>query len=325
MKSFSIICIIVILFSILFPVLYTAANLPKQNAPETPAVQTADKEVNVKVLSGDDVVNMTLSDYLKGVVAAEMPTSFQPEALKAQAVAARTYTIYKMTVDPSSRHPQADVCTDSSCCKAYITQEKMKENWGDSFDSNFEKISSAVDLTDSQCLVYDGEPILAVFHSSSPGKTENSGQVWTTQLPYLVSVESPETADAVPNYVSSVNLSLDDFRQTVLASYPDASFPDDTSQWVSGTEKDDAGRISSISIGGVKLAGTDVRKLFSLRSSSFEISVGDSVTITTTGYGHGVGMSQYGANIFAAQGKTYDEILKWYYTGAEIGNISSFL
>ena len=334
MKMISIICAAVILFSVLFPVFYTKSHTQTHLSPgeqdEQPAPPVSagdvDSGVKVSVLNGGEVTVMSMSDYLTGVVAAEMPASFDKQALMAQAVAARTYTLYKMVVAPSSRHPQANVCTDSSCCKAYVSVDKMRENWGDSFDSNYEKIRAAEADTDGICLVYDDEPILAVFHSSSAGKTENSGDVWSSQLPYLVSVDSPETQDTVPNYTETLKISYDDFKDTVLSSYPAAFFPDDRENWVTDVILNDSGRIKTAVIGNTELSGPAIRKLFSLRSSAIAFDPKDDyMEITTTGYGHGVGMSQYGANTLAKQGYGYEDILKWYYTGVELGSVRDFL
>lgn len=326
MKRFSIIYAVIILFSVVFPIFYTLKSSKSRGAPLTDNEGQADASVAVSVLDGDNIVEMNLSDYLTGVVAAEMPASFEEEALKAQAVAARTYTLYKMVVAPSSNHPDADVCTNSACCKAYISQDTMKERWGDNYDQYYDKISQSVSQTDGQCLVYDSEPILAVFHSSSSGMTESSGDIWPNQLPYLVSVESPETADSVPNFSQTVKVSYDDFKNTVMSQYPDAVFSDDKSTWITDIVLNDSGRIATAVIGGITMTGPDIRSLFSLRSSSITFNQTETeIEITTEGYGHGVGMSQYGANTMAQSGSNYKDILSWYYTGCQFGSVSDFI
>jgi stage II sporulation protein D len=236
--------------------------------------------------------------------------------LKAQAVAARTYTLYCKQFC-ADKHADADVCSDPACCKAYADDSALRARWGADYDTYIAKIKEAVAETDGEYMVYEGEPILAVFHSSSDGYTEDSGNVWNTSLPYLQSVKSPETSAEVPGYVTSVTVSLDDFKSTILEQYPEATFDGEPASWIGPSIADASGRLASISIGGVELSGTTLRSLFALRSASIEITANaDNIVLTTTGYGHGVGMSQYGANTLAAQGKNYEEILQWYYTGA---------
>ena len=178
-----------------------------------------DGEMVLKVLAGDTVEEMTLGEYLVGVVRAEMPASFEPEALKAQAVAARTYTLYKMQTG-GNHGDTADICTDSTCCQAYISEENARNNWGENADAYEEKIETAVRETDGETILYGGVPILAVFHSCSAGQTRSSGQVWVSDLPYLQAVSSPEPADSIPNYYSRVEFTAEEFREKVLASYP---------------------------------------------------------------------------------------------------------
>ena len=258
-----------------------------------------------------------MSDWLPGVVAGEMPASFEPEALKAQAVAARTYIMYAMGREKPA-HPEADVCDDPGCCKAHSTDEALRENWGGDYDANMQKILSAVRSTDGEYMSYGGEVIQAVFHSSSAGRTEDSAAIWQAE-PYLVSVESPETADDVPNYVSSVTVSPEDFRETVLAAHPEAEFGEDPAFWLGAAVHDASGRVESVDIGGAQVPGTELRTLFELRSTAFALDyTAEGFLFTVTGYGHGVGMSQYGANVMAQDGADYEEILTHYYPGAEL-------
>ena len=332
MKTTVILLIALLVFSVAFPILYTLRYTPPvaEDAPVQPeklsAETSVDHDITVRVKNGDKTADMKLDEYLIGVTAAEMPAGFETEALMAQATAARTYTLYKMTVAPSSKHPDADVCTDSACCKAYIDEETMRSRWGEKYDEYRAKIENAVNGTDGECVVYGGEPILAVFHSSSAGMTENSGSVWNDQLPYLVSVFSPESGEEVPKFTETVEIPYEDFKKTVSARYPSVSFPAYKKSWITDIRTDASGRIESANICGVTLTGGEVRSLFSLRSTAMTFSfTDDGVSITTTGYGHGVGMSQYGANALACDGMTHEEILKWYYTGAEIGNAEDYV
>ena len=303
----------------------TGSAAPTGASPtDIPAKSTAaaeDQQITIRLLFNKDVVKLSLHDYLIGVVSAEMPASFQPEALKAQAVAARTYVLYKMLVSPAQNHPQADVCNDITCCNAYIDQASMQKNWGADYEKNLQKITAAVESTDGVTMLYENKPILAVFHSSSNGHTEASEAVWGGALPYLVSVASPETAQQVPNYISTVTVSTADFEKTIQSSDKKAAFGKDRSKWVTDLVRTDSGRLKTVSIGGVSFSGPVLRTLFDLRSAAIDIKVTDTgVTFTTTGYGHGVGMSQYGANSLAAQGSTYSDILKWYYTGITLAS-----
>jgi stage II sporulation protein D len=309
----------------------TASAAPASGSPSVTAVPNAeyafhDGQITVRVFDGGTVKNMTMRQYLIGVVAAEMPASFAIEALKAQAVAARTETLYHILMYKSESHPDADVCTDPTCCQAYKNDNELREKWGSAYGDYISKITEAVQGTDGECLIYENAPIQAVFHSSSAGQTANSQEVWEFSLPYLVSVRSPETAADVPNYVSSVTVTLSDFKETVLKFYPDAVFPKDKAKWVTDVSYTDSGRIRSLRLGGVTVSGPSLRSMFGLRSTAASIDIGDkNVIFTTTGYGHGVGMSQYGANAFALQGKSYREILSWYYTGVTFTDEKDFL
>ncbi len=192
----------------------------------------------------------------------------------------------------------------------------------DALDGSGDGLAHATDVHGA-VLAYDGQPVFAAFHSSSSGATEDCGAIWNP-LPYLISVPSPETADTVPGYVSQVQLSSLDFRDTVLSAYPYADFTGDESSWVGEINLEDSGRVASAILGGVEISGTEIRSLFSLRSTAFTLEyTGMGFLFTVTGYGHGVGMSQYGANYMASQGKNYAEILAVYYNGAQISMYNS--
>ena len=276
----------------------------------------SDAELSIRLLVGEEVREMSSDEYLVGVVAAEMPASFEEEALKAQAVAARTYL--RRYIEEGSRHEGADICADANCCQAYLPQDRLRENWGDKYDAYIKKIRKAVSATDGEYLEYDGKAALAAFHSSSAGQTESSADVWG-EVPYLVSVSSPEKAEAVPNFVSTLTQSELDFRDTLLHLKPEADFTGPADTWIGETQYTEGGRVGSIVIGGVSFTGAEIRQLFSLRSTAFEIAKTEGgFSFTVTGYGHGVGMSQYGANTMAKEGSTYREILAHYYPGTTL-------
>ena len=250
------------------------------------------------------------------VVAAEMPASFEPEALKAQTVAARTYTLSKMerTVEA---HPDADVCTDITCCQAYIDPADAAANWGENAQTYTDKIAAAVADTDGMAALFQGQPIQAVFFSSAAGRTVDAVEVWGNAVPYLTSVDSPEGTRCP-------------------TTTPPSQCPGRVQKQAAGPVP--AGRSVRRAGGLVCQPCPQFRRrggdgghrrrhrgrwkpayLFGLRSTSFTVSASaDGVTFSVTGYGHGVGMSQYGANALAKEGKSYDEILKWYYTGIDV-------
>ena len=292
-------------------------GLPLDRTVVTPGPSLdSGRQVKVKLADGR-VETMAMDDYLWRVVAAEMPAAFEPEALKAQAVAARTYTCAKME-RTTPAHPEADVCTDVACCQACRTPEEAAASWGSNARMYTDKIAAAVADTDGLAVLYGGKPIQAVFFSSADGRTVDAVEVWGNAVPYLTGVDSPE-GEEVPNYHSTVTLTAEACKARLLAKYPGADLSGDPSGWFSNTVSNSAGGVESMKVGGVTVSGQALRTLFALRSTSFTVSAGaEGVTFAVTGYGHGVGMSQYGANALAREGKRCEEILKWYYTGVEV-------
>ena len=305
--------------ALMLPLLFAGGGQaePAPSAEPESAAGGLDSELSFTVLTANGVETVTMSDWLPGVVAGEMPALFEEEALKAQAVAARTYIMYSMGREKPA-HPEADVCDDPACCKAHSTDEELREKWGESYEENMARVLEAVRSTDGEYMSYGGEVIQAVFHSSSAGRTEDSAAIWQAE-PYLVSVESPETAEDVPNYVTSVTVSPEDFRAAVRAVHPEAEFGEDPAFWLGAAVRDASGRVESVDIGGTQVPGTELRTLFQLRSTAFTLDyTAEGFLFTVTGYGHGVGMSQYGANVMAEDGADYEEILTHYYPGAEL-------
>ena len=295
---------------------------PPAASPTAPAQDMGfgvrDSELYFSAKTGDRLSEYTMAEYLPGVLAAEMPASFEGEALKAQAVAARTYILNRAASGPVTAHPEADVCDDVFCCKAYLAPDALRERWGDQFDACWQKISAAVAATDGCCILYEGSPIQAVFHSSTSGMTESSGNVWSP-VPYLISVSSPESEADVPHFVSAVEVSEEEFKRTVSASYPDAALDGDPSVWLEDAGRYDSGRVAYVTLGGVQVTGAELRRMFALRSTSFTLEYADGrFLFTVSGYGHGVGLSQYGANVMARQGASYAEILAHYYPGTAL-------
>lgn len=291
---------------------------PPVTESDTPFVPgDLDGQTKLRVLSGDKVEEMTLGAYLLGVVRAEMPASFEPQALRAQAVAARTYTLYK--IQTGGNHGNADICTDSTCCQAYIAEEKARSNWGGDADAYEAKIEAAVQETDGETALYGGLPILAVFHSSSAGMTRAAGEVWVSDLPYLQSVSSPEERDSIPNYFSRVEFTAGEFKEKFLAAHPEAQLTGALGSWLTNAVRDAAGSVETLQVGGVTVKGTQLRSILNLRSACFEWEVQDGkLVFFVTGFGHGVGMSQYGANAMAKSGEDYKTIVTHYYPGVSV-------
>ena len=295
----------------------TETPAPSESAAAEVYEKISDDKITFTVLDNGEVKQVTMADYLPYALAAEVPASFSEEALKAQAVAARTYILY-CTEHVNPKHPEADICTEAGCCMAYAEETELRGVWGEDFDKNMSAIKAAVTDTDGQVLTFEANPILASFHSSSAGKTEDGAELWG-EVPYLVSVNSPETQNDVPDYVTSVEVTKENFRETVLLLKADAVFSDNPSEWVSNTELDESGRVRSVTVGGAVLSGSEMRKLFALRSTAFVLEYKDGIFLfTVTGYGHGLGMSQYGANVMAKNGFDYKEILAHYYPQTEL-------
>lgn len=302
------------------------ADAPILPADPTPVVEPTpppapgewDSAYTLRVLQKDGTVEeMTMADYLWRVVAAEMPASFEGDALRAQAVCARTYSLWKGAAG-SHGADGADICADSSCCQAYISPEDAAQRWGENEAAWSAKIAGAVADTDGQILTYEGAPIQAVFFSSADGSTADAAEVWGRSLPYLVPVDSPE-GDEVPNYRSTVTLSADNVRKLAQGAGLECDLSGEPSGWFQNLKRTASGRVASVELGGVELSGGAARSLFSLRSASFDVAEEDGTfTFSVTGYGHGVGMSQYGANAMAKAGSGWREILAHYYTGAAL-------
>ncbi len=254
-----------------------------------------------------------------GVVSAEMPADYEQEALKAQAVVARTYTIYKIK-NQVGKHGEANICDDSTCCQAWISKDDRLSKWDEANREEYwKKIETAVYDTKGKMITYNGEPINAFFHSNSGGNTENPSEVWGgTGYAYLQSVETSGEVN-YNQYSSEAIFTKDEFISKIREKYPEFEINFDDPEAIKIEEYTTGGRIKQIKIGNLVLSGVEVRTIFGIRSAKFEILVQeDNIKFSVTGYGHGVGMSQTGADSLAKEGKTYEEIIKHYYTGVEI-------
>ena len=286
---------------------------------DTPAASGINATVRVFSTASNSVVEMPLEEYLVGVVAAEVPAGYNVEAIKAQAVAARTYTVRRMASlggAPDGRG--GDICTSAAHCQAYYSTDELKNRWGGNFDKYYAIVRDAVAATQGLILTYDGAPINAFYHANAGGRTANCEDVFVQALPYLRAVDSPGES-AYSSYSSTKTLSRAEFAATLSSKTGVSIDPATLEESVRVTSRTDSGRIYRINIAGTDYKGTTFQSWFSLRSTNVTFSMDESnVTMTVLGYGHGVGMSQTGANAMAAAGNSYATILKHYYTGVEI-------
>ena len=298
------------------------------NQPVTPldySEKLGQKPYKIKsyVVKEDAVREFELEDYLIGVVAGEMPATFPEEALKAQAVAARTFILSRILNDKGdvADHKSVPICTNPAHCKVWVSKEQAFQNWGKNAEDYWTKISSAVKATEGEIALYDNQPISAVFYSMSSGQTENAKDVWGGDVPYLKSVSSTVDEKA-PNFETTVEFPLNEFKSIVLQSNPNAVFGENPQTWIGDMVRSEAGGVLTCVLGGQNFKGTSVRTMFGLRSHNFTIQITEKkVIFTVKGYGHGVGLSQWGSKFLAEEGKNYQDILTYYYTGITLGKI----
>lgn len=273
---------------------------------------------NILNISTNKIQKVSVEDYVRGAVTAELPPTFHPEALKAQAVSAHTYALMNTI---NNNNEGYDFAADPDKWRGYVSMEQAKERFGTKFDTYWGLITKAVDSVMHEVLVYEEEPILAAYHAISSGKTEFAENVWTTPVPYLQSVESE--GDLTANgYKSIVTLTKKEVQQKLLSFDSTIKLPEDPKLWFTQIERSQGGYILSCKVGNKTLHGKEIRTLFALRSSNIKISYEKpNFTFEVVGYGHGVGLSQVGADYMARQGDTYKEILLHYYKGASLEKI----
>lgn len=270
----------------------------------------------------DEIEELPLDKYLFGVVSAEIPANYNIEALKAQAIAARTYTIYQIK-NSKGKHDNADICDDYACCQAWISKEDRMERWNENEkEENWEKIKKAVTETAGLIVTYNGNPIDAFFHSNSGGTTEMASNVWGGEnYPYLQSVET-SGENEYSEYSSEVEISKTELIKKLKEKHPEVNINFNEKDSIKITEYTESGRVRNIKFGNVELSGTETRSLLGLKSTNFSVEIGnEKINFHVLGYGHGVGLSQTGADSLAKQGYNYEQILKHYYSGVEITNI----
>ena len=322
MRFYAILAVITTIMMIIIP----AAALCNENEKKKDEVSTTQTSVknddsetiSVLMTATETILNIDKTEYLVGVVAAEMPASYHIEALKAQAVASNTYAEYIMKNKTDSIYGE-DISNSPLKHQSYITKEERKNKWGEKFDEYENKIRSAVSDVQNTVLTYESEPIVASFFAICPGQTENAEDVFGNFCPYLISVNS-DGDKLSPDYSKKINVTTDEFKEKFTTNY-DIDFTEKPEEWVSIKEKTDVGTVKSIKICNLTITGEEFRTIFDLRSAAFTVNYSDgSFTIKTQGYGHFVGMSQYGADYMARQGATYDEILTHYYTDVNLSD-----
>ena len=291
----------------------TQTTAPTQTRPDT-------DEAVFRILCGEEVVTLSDREFLFRTLAMEMPAAYHEEALKAQAVAAFTYSHRRRLAQADNPDPAlngADFITPNENFPQNYTEEKLRERWGDHYDEYTAKLTDVVTAVWGQTIIYEGKLIDACFHAVSNGQTETAEAVWGAEVPYLQAVASPGDADA-PGYRSTAAFTPDQVRE-LLKEEEGIHLSDDPADWFGEPTLSAAGTVATQSVGGKQLAGTRIRTLFGLRSASFGVTYDEGVfTFAVRGYGHGVGMSQHGANVLAKQGYTYKEILQHYYTGVTL-------
>lgn len=330
MKQYTVLCLIVAIILFISPFIALISSQPeKEQAPENEtnenisvthretANNSEDDEntITVFMTESSEIMKMEMKDYIIGVVAAEVPASYETEAIKAQAIVAMTYAEYR------KKHPDksisADISDDSSKHQGYMSDDDMKEKWGDAYESYRTKIEDAVDSVTGSVILYENEPIMAAYHAISGGKTESAENIWGEDIPYLQSVDS-EWDIYSSRYTSEVRLTADEVKK-IMKTSEKADFDSPEEEWIEIKKTTDNGTVLEAMICGIDLTGIETRELFALRSPVFDATYEDGEFIfTVSGYGHGVGMSQNGANCMAKEGKTAEEIIKHYYKGVTI-------
>ena len=291
---------------VLIPILVSQFFLPGIEEKEK---QFDDHTIKVKQVSKNEVIELDLEDYLIGVLAGEMPINFEEEALKAQAVVARTYALKRV------KETNVYDVVDTTKNQVYLDNERLIKAWGKNYSKNIEKIKKAIADTSHECIFYANKLIDALFFSTSVGMTENSEDIFPHNLPYLRSVSSSWDEKVSPVFKEKYTFKLDKFYDLLKLPY-------NNNLSIEKINVTSTGRIKEIKINGVKFTGTKVQQLLKLKSNYFSIDkVGNTIKIETRGYGHGVGMSQYGANGMAKEGYNYLEIIEHYYKDVEVKRI----
>lgn len=295
------------------------------SVPDKQSDESKNKTDTVKVLLKEEnkVIEVELKEYLLGVLAAEMPATYHEEALKAQAVTAYTYLLYRRGVQnekPDATLKGADLSDDSSTHQGYLTPDAREEKWGDKTKSYEKKLTEAIKAVSDEIITFEGKPIMAAFHAINSGVTNSAKTVWGGEVAYLQSVVS--TGDRLsPDCTKTVAIKAEELSQ-MLANLEDCELSGEAEDWIGEIRTTSSGYVSGIKAGGKEYTGIRFREATGLRSAVFTYEYKNgSFHFTTEGYGHGVGLSQYGADYMARQGSSWEEIIKHYYTGVDIESV----
>jgi stage II sporulation protein D len=329
-RLLAVLIIALFLLIILPSLLAQTGRLLLENQPVR--IETTGTIVKVLNHSTGEKMELPLEAYVTGVVAAEMPAAFEPEALKAQALVARTYALKRIEMHaqtPNPKHPGLDLCTDSTHCQAWISEKEQQQKWGMlKFPIYQRKIKAAVAATQNQIITYNGSLIDPVYHSACGGKTENSEDVWAQKIPYLRSVVCTWDQEA-PRYRGQLTLSWNEVEECLQFPLVTSATAGNTGKFnpftiIQENVKSPTGRLKTLQVGNQKLTATEFRNRLGLDSTFITWKVNnENITFITRGYGHGVGLCQYGANGQAAEGRSYAEIIKYYYQGVQICEVSA--
>nr|WP_156965220.1 stage II sporulation protein D [Pontibacillus litoralis] len=288
-------------------------NEPKSKQQEINLLEASEVNVSVMRSQKDTVEDVPLEVYVSRVVASEMPADFELEALKAQALAARTYIVQYLS------HEDGANVTDTVQHQVYKNDEELRKIWESDYEWKMDKIEQAVKETAGEILTYNNQPITAAFFSTSNGFTENSEDYWPNEIPYLRSVESPWDKQS-PKYNHQQVFTTEQLEQALGLQLSE------NAPLLSNMKKTESNRVSEVTIGNKTFTGREIRESLQLQSTDFSVEQkNDHVIFTTKGYGHGIGMSQYGANGMAQEGKSYEEIVKHYYNGIDIAKVNDHL
>jgi stage II sporulation protein D len=344
MKGKIMLCALLFLVMFFIPFLSVGAKVPdktgtvsqKSQQQKTQSMQSGTEQKNVvpqaqtqaksafKILDTSSGKTITVDDrtFLYGAIVSEMSPTAPLEALKAQGVAAYTYYSRAREKKQATAPNEAHFTADTEKWQIYVTKEQMQERWGSNFDAYYSKLDTAVNAIYGQVLKSDGELIDATYYAISSGKTETSEDIWGGKRSYLVSVASPGDLFS-GGYQTTAVLTADQFKAAVQKSVPKAKLGGDAKTWVGAIKRTGSGSVQTVVIGGETVSGNDARSIIGLRSANFTVSYsGGNFTFTVKGYGHGVGMSQVGAEYMANQGATYRQILAWYYPTTTLVNAS---
>lgn len=303
------------------PVFFSGKAGTSATAENSDTIDYTGEPYKVLDISTGEVMEVDEKTYVVGAVCAEMPATFEEEALKAQAVSAHTYAERQRIMERNSPTPElcgADFSNDTNKYQGYFTKNQAMEYYGENFAVYYDKIYNAVDDVLPYVITYEDEPIISAFHSMSSGKTESAENAWGTAVDYLIPVDSSYDKSA-PKYLDEVRYEKELLRQILCEKFSGITLGEDFTSWITINSVSESGTVLSAMIGDFKVSGNDIREILGLRSACFEITYdGETAIITTKGFGHGVGMSQYGANAMASEGKTWRAILLHYYPNCNI-------